>query len=101
MRLLLKIVAALSGLYLLLAAGLLALMHQPPERFAASISKAPPAAMMLLPFRPLWFVAREGRLKVGDAATDFDLPTLDRKSRVRLSEFRSRKPVVLVFGSYT
>jgi len=40
-------------------------------------------------------------LKVGALAPDFDLPTLDNSSRVRLSSFRGEEPVVLVFGSYT
>jgi hypothetical protein len=34
-------------------------------------------------------------------APDFHLPTLDRKGAVRLSSFRTLRPVVLVFGSYT
>ena len=37
----------------------------------------------------------------GDLAPDFDLETLDKSARVRLSSFRARKPVVLIFGSYT
>lgn len=38
-------------------------------------------------------------LKVGDVAPDFDLPacTGDHKHRVRLSDFRSKKNVVLAF----
>lgn len=37
----------------------------------------------------------------GDPAPDFALQTLDGKQTVRLSEFRGKKPVVLIFGSYT
>ena len=40
-------------------------------------------------------------LKVGDAAPDFDLQTADKQSRVKLSNYRGSRPVVLVFGSYT
>ena len=40
-------------------------------------------------------------LKVGQAAPDFTLPTVDRKSEVSLASFRGDRPVVLVFGSYT
>ena len=58
-------------------------------------------AFMVLPFEPLWSVARCGRLRTGDAAPDFDLSTLDRTARVRLSSFEHQKPVVLIFGSYT
>ena len=39
--------------------------------------------------------------KLGEHAPDFELTTLDGKSTVRLSSFRGRKPVVLVFGSFT
>lgn len=37
----------------------------------------------------------------GDLAPDFSLRTLDGKGTVRLSDFRGKKPVVLIFGSYT
>ena len=38
-------------------------------------------------------------LKIGDVAPDFDLPacTGDRKQRIRLSESRGKKNVVLAF----
>jgi peroxiredoxin len=38
-------------------------------------------------------------LRVGDTAPDFELPAVqrERKLRVRLSDFRNRKHVVLVF----
>jgi hypothetical protein len=38
---------------------------------------------------------------VGADAPDFDLPRLGSADRVRLSQFRGRKPVALIFGSYT
>jgi cytochrome oxidase Cu insertion factor (SCO1/SenC/PrrC family) len=44
---------------------------------------------------------QEGKLKVGDVAPDFTLKTQDGKGEVKLSAFRGKKPVVLVFGSYT
>jgi ferric-dicitrate binding protein FerR (iron transport regulator) len=37
----------------------------------------------------------------GQVAPDFTLKTLDGKSEVTLSSFKDRRPVVLVFGSYT
>jgi hypothetical protein len=37
----------------------------------------------------------------GQVAPDFDLCTQEDRRRVRLSEFRGRKPVVLIFGSFT
>lgn len=39
--------------------------------------------------------------KVGQPAPDFDLPTQDGRQRIRLSQFRGKKPVVLIFGSFT
>jgi len=44
---------------------------------------------------------QEGKLKVGDLAPDFDLTVRGGEQKVRLSSFRGRKPVALVFGSYT
>jgi hypothetical protein len=41
------------------------------------------------------------QLVPGDPAPDFTLRTHDRKYETRLSNFRGKKPVVLVFGSYT
>ena len=39
---------------------------------------------------------------VGELAPDFELPLLsDTKTRVRLSSFRGKQPVGLIFGSYT
>lgn len=40
-------------------------------------------------------------LKVGDPAPDFTLRTVDGKREVRLSDYQGKKPVVLIFGSYT
>jgi hypothetical protein len=40
-------------------------------------------------------------LKPGDAAPDFTLPTLKGDQKVRLSDSKGKKPVVLIFGSYT
>jgi hypothetical protein len=39
--------------------------------------------------------------KVGDLAPDFELQDPDGNVRVRLSDFRGKRPVALVFGSYT
>ncbi len=39
--------------------------------------------------------------KVGDLAPDFELQDPEGNVRVRLSDFRGRRPVALVFGSYT
>ncbi len=41
------------------------------------------------------------KLHVGDAAPDFKLKTKDGSHEVQLSSFKGKRPVVLVFGSYT
>jgi hypothetical protein len=56
---------------------------------------------------PDYYELRTPSLAVGDPAVDFDLPRLDPEShrrtgeRVSLAHFRGRRPVALVFGSYT
>ena len=45
---------------------------------------------------------RRGGPRVGDLAPDFSLSVLNEEGRqVTLSSFAGRKPVVLIFGSYT
>ena len=43
----------------------------------------------------------QDRLKVGDVAPDFTLSLVKGKGEVTLSSFRDKKPVVLIFASYT
>jgi hypothetical protein len=40
-------------------------------------------------------------LKAGDPAPDFSLPAVKGDQEVKLSSFQGKKPVVLIFGSYT
>ena len=96
-----RVAAAFAAVYLAAVAGLYTIMCQPPEVFGGIMRYVPGIAFMVFPFRPLWFSARAGTLKVGDTAPDFTLETQDKKARVQLSSFRGVKPVVLVFGSYT
>jgi peroxiredoxin len=44
---------------------------------------------------------KEGGPQINGLAPDFELPEVGQKRQVRLSEFRSKTPVVLVFGSYS
>jgi hypothetical protein len=44
---------------------------------------------------------RQGNLKPGDAAPDFNLKVRGADRYLRLSDFRGKKPVALVFGSFT
>ena len=101
MRKLLKALLLLVALYLLIVAGLFVAMRQPPATFGQIMARMPGPAFMMLPFRPIWMLARKGDLEPGDPAPDFTLPLLDRSARVTLSSFRGQRPVVLVFGSYT
>jgi hypothetical protein len=77
------------------------IMRRPPEEFARRIAKMPGPAFLVLPFETLWTRARSGPLQIGDMAPDFDLETVNKTGRVRLSAFRGVRPVVLIFGSYT
>jgi peroxiredoxin len=69
--------------------------------FSKVMRHVPDPMMMVFPFKPLWYVARWGSLKVGDAAPGFNLVSADKQSSVSLASFRRARPVVLVFGSYT
>jgi hypothetical protein len=42
-----------------------------------------------------------GAPKPGDVAPDFELRDVDGENPVCLSDYRGKKPVALVFGSYT
>ena len=101
MKKLLKIVGAIVGLYVVLVGAFFVLMLQGPAVFAGTMRYVPWPAFMVLPFKPMWDVARGGRHSVGEMAPDFRLESPDHKATVQLSSFRGAKPVVLVFGSYT
>jgi hypothetical protein len=101
-----RLVASLSVLAIvwLLACGVLyGIMRRPPEKFAGFMAHVPgPVAFLVFPFETLWTRARSGALQVGDSAPDFSLAKLDKSAQIRLSALAAeRKPVVLVFGSYT
>jgi hypothetical protein len=87
--------------YAVFLAGMFVVLSQPPQRFGQIMRHFPMPAMMIVPFEPMWNIARGGATRVGATAPDFVLETVDRKSEVRLSSFRGDRPVVLVFGSYT
>jgi hypothetical protein len=49
-----------------------------------------------------WQTANDAQSpKVGDIAPDFELEDPDGVARIRLSDYRGKRPVALVFGSYT
>ncbi|HMK31868.1 MAG TPA: hypothetical protein VK473_19445 [Terriglobales bacterium] len=88
-------------LWLAMSAVLAYAMRKPPETFGRFMSHMPVISFLVLPFETLWTDARAGGLQVGAPAPDFELHTLDKAAQVQLSSFRGKKPVVLVFGSYT
>ncbi len=100
-KILTRVLIVLLVLYVALVAGLAYAMRQPPETFGRVMKHAPMAAFLVLPFETLWTHARAGSLDVGESAPDFSLNMLDHARQVKLSDFRGRKPVVLIFGSYT
>ena len=102
------------GLLVLLAAylgvlgGLDWIIRQPPGQLAKLIAAIPtadnPRSMLfqyILPLKPIFYMARGGRLQAGDPAPDFNLQLLHSEERVHLASFQGGKPVVLIFGSYT
>ena len=100
MRLAVRIFVVVAVAWLVFVGTVYSWMRKPPEDFAAKISKLPMPAMMAFPFETMWGKARGGTLAPGDLAPDFDLQSVDKQSRVKLSSERGR-PGVLVFGSYT
>jgi len=95
------ILLGVSTVYFAFLASMFLVMCQPPQRFGQVMAYVPMPVMSVLPFEAMWNVARGGTARIGEMAPDFDLPTIDRKSRVVLSSLRGKQPVVLVFGSYT
>ena len=106
MKLWKKIVIGFFSAYLLLAAVVWVVVSLPPAHFAAIVAKLPTSEkpgllFMLVPIGPLMMLARAGHLKPVNMAPDFRLPLLHSQETVELASFRGRKPVALVFGSYT
>jgi hypothetical protein len=95
------------GVYITFLLGIFVAMHQSIERFGRVMSYMPGPLFMVIPFEPMWNIARGGTLDVGDPAPDFALRMVDKTghaqtgAEVQLASFRGRQPVVLIFGSYT
>lgn len=102
-KLLLRVFVGLMIAYFSFGAYVWWAMHQTPDTFGRVMAKMPgPVVFLLFPFETLWTHARAGTLHAGDPAPDFALLKLDKSERIRLSGFtEQRRPVVLVFGSYT
>ncbi len=97
-----RVVVLLVALYAGLFATVALAMLQPPERFGRIIRVLPmPLVWGALPGPRMWLWARRGSLTEGQQAPDFTLQVLDQEEQVTLSSHRGKRPVVLVFGSYT
>jgi hypothetical protein len=98
-----RVLSVLAVLWVFACGALYGVMRQPPDTFGRVMARVPgPVAFLVLPFETLWTRARAGGLHVGDLAPDFSLTKLDKSAQMQLSTFTAqRRPVVLVFGSYT
>jgi hypothetical protein len=96
------VVVGFAVVYILLGTVVLSAMLAPPERFGQFMKHMPaPLVWGALPAPQMWLWARRGSLAPGDVAPDFTLRRQGRSGRVTLSSYRTQRPVVLVFGSYT
>lgn len=79
-----------------------ALAEDPPERGSGPRGRSEPPASMLL---SMLFAGQLGSLnegpRPGTPAPEIHLKTQDGESSYRLSDSRGRRPVVLIFGSFT
>ena len=72
----------------------------PPEKRSKDDSDGPPAEMLLRGFFAGELGCIEEGPRLGDQAPDFELKTTDGQP-YRLSQYRGKTPVVIVFGSFT
>jgi len=90
-----------AALAYLICCAVLAAAMRDPDTFSTLVRYLPGPTFVLFPVRSLWTRARGGELAVGDPAPDFTLPRMAGGGTVTLSTFRGKRPVLLVFGSYT
>ena len=78
-----------------------ALMRQPPRPKGAPPPQGPTPAVLIAGLLHGDLGSFFEGPDVGERAPNFNLITHDGKRRIALKEFRGKKPVVLVFGSFT
>lgn len=93
--------ALAAGGYAVLLVHFYGVMKLPPVEFAQTWADTPNQLRRWVPLETLLVRARSGSLSVGDEAPSFALQTPDKTRTVQLAEFAGKRPVVLVFGSYT
>lgn len=93
--------AATVLLLLLLAGAGVAQQPAAPESKDRPPGPFGPGQRMSPEERAKFMAERQGRLKPGDPAPDFRLKVRGGEQVIQLSSFRGKKPVALVFGSYT
>ena len=75
-------------------------VQDPAKQFIERMDAAPPEKRV-----PNWETTKKLMARpapaVGDSAPEFSLKTLDGRETYALAQFRGKKPVVLIFGSYT
>jgi Peroxiredoxin len=64
-------------------------------------AQGPPVQASAEAYKALPSEVRDGKLKPGDPAMDFTLKIRHSGKTVRLSRHKGKRPVALVFGSYT
>jgi hypothetical protein len=102
MKWLARTLFALLACYVTILAVVLAAMLQTPAQFSQFMRRVPEGLVWGgLPAARMWLWARRGALSPGSPAPDFTLDRHGQEGRVTLSSFRGRRPVVLVFGSYS
>lgn len=72
-----------------------------PVQKKAEVRKGPQARPGEVNTPPARGERHTDRLKVGDPAPDFTLADPTGKQQTTLSSFQGKKPVVLIFGSFT
>ena len=64
-------------------------------------AQSPPVPAAAEAYKALPSEVRDGKLKPGDPAMDFTLKLRHSGKSVTLSSYKGKRPVALVFGSYT
>lgn len=94
---------------LAISLALVAGAEEPPRSEGPPTPADSPLTMRDVMSSAMYMDLRTAKLAVGDPAFDFALPSLDARRgenrltgrTIRLASFRGKKPVALVFGSYT